>query len=65
MDDGEVADLDAGGRYRGGMDRSTYIRWLVQQDKKRIANERAISKSMQVPVFPLGQTFDPYKEDPK
>lgn len=40
MDDSEVADLDAGGRYRGGMDRSTYIRWLVQTDKKRIARER-------------------------
>jgi hypothetical protein len=40
MDDTEVADLDAGGRHRGGMDRSTYIRWLIQDDKKRIAREQ-------------------------
>ncbi len=40
MDDTEVADLDAGSRYRGGMDRSTYIRWLIQQDKKAITREK-------------------------
>lgn len=43
MDDTEVADLDAGGAARGGMDRSTYIRWLIQQDKRRIASERTLA----------------------
>lgn len=70
MDDDEVRDLDAGGARRGGMDRSTYIRWLVQEDKKRIARERAalrgISVGMGVPaeVIPIraprgGLTFPP------
>lgn len=44
MDDNELRDLDAGGSARGGMDRSTYLRWLVAQDKRRIANERTIGR---------------------
>lgn len=50
MDDGERADLTSGGAYRGGMDHSTYIRWLVQEDKKRIARERI---AMSGPAFRL------------
>jgi hypothetical protein len=50
MDDAELGVLDANRRARGGMDRSTYIRWLVAQDQRRIANESAIAKGMQVPV---------------
>lgn len=48
MDDDEVRDLDAGGARRGGMDRSTYIRWLVQEDKKRIARESAALRGAQI-----------------
>lgn len=36
----ECEKLDAQRRERGGMDRSTYIRWLVSQDGKRIHREK-------------------------
>jgi hypothetical protein len=48
MDDAEVADLDAGGAVRGGMDRSTYIRWLIQEDKKRIAREQSALRGVKI-----------------
>lgn len=35
-----ASDLDGQRAFRGGMSRSTYIRWLVAQDGKRIARER-------------------------
>jgi len=34
------SDLDEQRAFRGGMSRSTYIRWLISQDTKRIAHER-------------------------
>lgn len=33
-------DLDAQRAYRGGMSRSTYVRWLITQDSKRIQKEK-------------------------
>lgn len=32
--------LDGQRAFRGGMSRSTYIRWLISQDAKRIERER-------------------------
>lgn len=34
------AELDAQRAFRGGMSRSTYVRWLVTQDAKRIEREK-------------------------
>lgn len=33
-------DLDRQRSIRGGMSRSTYVRWLIAQDTKRIDHER-------------------------
>lgn len=35
-----VTGLDGQRAFRGGMSRSSYIRWLIQQDAKRIERER-------------------------
>lgn len=48
MDNGELGVLDANRRARGGMDRSTYIRWLIQQDKRRIAQEESALRGVQI-----------------
>lgn len=34
------AQVDAQRAFRGGMSRSTYIRWLIAQDAKRIEREK-------------------------
>lgn len=60
MDDTEVSVLDANRRARGGMDRSTYIRWLIAQDQRRIANGQAIAKGMRTPSFLAEQTYEPF-----
>jgi hypothetical protein len=36
----EVEQLDSQARARGGMARSTYLRWLLDEDGKRIEKER-------------------------
>ena len=35
--------LDTQRRIRGGMDRGTYIRWLIREDGKRISREKGRS----------------------
>lgn len=35
-----VAAIDSQRAFRGGMSRSTYLRWLISQDGKRIAREK-------------------------
>jgi len=40
MTDTMRATLDVQRAARGGMSRSSYIRWLITQDGKRIANEK-------------------------
>jgi len=37
----EVDQMDRQAVARGGMSRSTYLRWLIDQDKKRIEREGA------------------------
>lgn len=58
MDNGELGVLDANRRARGGMDRSTYIRWLVAQDQKRIAGEHAVMRGPNFPVAIVDEVHD-------
>lgn len=37
-------DMDSQRSFRGGMSRSTYIRWLISQDSRRIEHERGDSQ---------------------
>jgi hypothetical protein len=40
LEPAEVDQLDEQAMARGAMSRSTYLRWLVNEDKKKIAKER-------------------------
>jgi hypothetical protein len=40
LEETEVDQMDRQARARGGMSRSTYLRWLLDQDNKRIAREQ-------------------------
>ena len=40
LEETEVDQMDRQARARGGMTRSTYLRWLLDQDNKRIAREQ-------------------------
>lgn len=40
LQDHEVDQLDRQAAQRGGMERSTYLRWLIDQDKRKIDRER-------------------------
>jgi hypothetical protein len=44
LEETEVSQLDRQARDRGGMSRSTYLRWLLEQDRKHIERERGGQK---------------------
>ena len=40
LEPAEVDQLEAQAKQRGGMSRSTYLRWLITQDQSKIERER-------------------------